>query len=408
MNKNTKHERQQFANRLKELRLNRNLSQEKLAEIANLHRNYVGSVERGERNISIDNIEKLANALNIAVGDFHISHDKINTIEAQSNRKHWMFKTVSNEDRSYISHDGYDDILASKYVYDSNVANSKQVSLGDFIVLVDKTNILGYAKISRIKKSQSTKEILRCPIENCGNTTIDERKTISPKYRCNKGHEFDTPVKDTKPITKFEAYYGKSFHESKELTPFSNLKPYFVKGYNRNMSIQRLDKQYFEKIDNSIFKSLNLAIQYIDPMDTNTINDDIGEYTLSDLDSREGTLRLIKVRRGQPKFRNDLLKKYNETCCVTGCTIKHLLEAAHIKPYRGKNDNHTSNGLLLRADIHTLFDLDLIGIHPETLVVYLNEETNIDGYNLFEGKIITGNPSKKALQYKWSLFIKNK
>lgn len=56
-----------FATNLKRLRLERALSQELLAEMANLHRTYVGSVERGERNISIDNMESFANALNVSL-----------------------------------------------------------------------------------------------------------------------------------------------------------------------------------------------------------------------------------------------------------------------------------------------------------------------------------------------------
>jgi len=61
--------RRAFGDRVRELRTAAGLSQEALAEHAGLHRTYVGSVERGERNISLDNIYALAEALSVAAGD---------------------------------------------------------------------------------------------------------------------------------------------------------------------------------------------------------------------------------------------------------------------------------------------------------------------------------------------------
>lgn len=61
--------RRVFAANIKERRISAGLSQEALGNKAGLHRTYMGSVERGERNISIDNIEKLAIALNCKVSD---------------------------------------------------------------------------------------------------------------------------------------------------------------------------------------------------------------------------------------------------------------------------------------------------------------------------------------------------
>lgn len=56
-----------FGKRVKEIRTLRGLSQEQLANVANVHRTYIGMIERAEKNITLMNIEKIANALNIPI-----------------------------------------------------------------------------------------------------------------------------------------------------------------------------------------------------------------------------------------------------------------------------------------------------------------------------------------------------
>lgn len=58
-----------LGDRLRELRLHRGLSQEELAHIADLDRTYVSGVERGQRNVGLDNVYKLASALSVEVSD---------------------------------------------------------------------------------------------------------------------------------------------------------------------------------------------------------------------------------------------------------------------------------------------------------------------------------------------------
>lgn len=66
---NTTTTRKKFGKRLRELRKKMEISQEELGFRAGLHRTYIGSIERGEQNVSVDNIHKLAKALKIKVSE---------------------------------------------------------------------------------------------------------------------------------------------------------------------------------------------------------------------------------------------------------------------------------------------------------------------------------------------------
>ena len=88
-------------------------------------------------------------------------------------------------------------------------------------------------------------------------------------------------------------------------------------------------------------------------------------------EARKRILVSIARRQGQTKFRQVLLNAYDYKCAITGFDAEVALEAAHIIPYVETANNNPSNGLLLRADLHTLFDLNLLAIHPETMQVFL-------------------------------------
>ena len=88
----------------------------------------------------------------------------------------------------------------------------------------------------------------------------------------------------------------------------------------------------------------------------------------SDHDARVYAMRAVHLRRGQPLFRARLLDAYSSKCAITGCSAVEVLEAAHVLPYRGEHTHRLDNGLLLRADLHTLFDCQLLWITPEHTV----------------------------------------
>ena len=86
-------------------------------------------------------------------------------------------------------------------------------------------------------------------------------------------------------------------------------------------------------------------------------------------DGRQKVFASIIRRQGQPRFRNALLKAYGGQCAMTASRAIWVLEAAHITPYKGMKTNAIQNGLLLRADVHTLFDLGLVSVEPRHRLV---------------------------------------
>jgi putative restriction endonuclease len=84
-----------------------------------------------------------------------------------------------------------------------------------------------------------------------------------------------------------------------------------------------------------------------------------------EFDQRYGTPVLRPVRLGQGSFRTTIIDAYERKCAVTNERTLPVLEAAHIKPYSQLGPHLPENGLLLRSDLHTLFDQGYLSVTPD-------------------------------------------
>lgn len=97
--------------------------------------------------------------------------------------------------------------------------------------------------------------------------------------------------------------------------------------------------------------------------------------------SSEMVTRALRSRRGQPAFRQRLMETYDGTCGVTSSRVQPLLEAAHILPHARGGTYEIRNGLLLRADVHTLFDFGYLAIDPTTWTTVVHESLSGTEYS---------------------------
>ena len=122
-------------------------------------------------------------------------------------------------------------------------------------------------------------------------------------------------------------------------------------------------------------------------------------------DARERVISSIVRRRGQSAFRKRLLTAYKGRCAISGCDVEDVLEAAHIIPYKGAETDHTANGLLLRADLHTLFDLGLVAVDEATMQLLIAPVLVGTDYEQYLGGKIklpddpVSQPSRDALKH---------
>ncbi|MDX2564163.1 HNH endonuclease signature motif containing protein [Streptomyces sp. TX20-6-3] len=272
----------------------------------------------------------------------------------------WLVLAVGDE-RQHGGNDGYDDNPRTHYSWDSTVPNHGKIAVGDVIALWDKKELIGVSVIHAIDTAVEQKTVYFCP--ECRKADFKRRTRLTPACRCNKcGALFDEPGSKVKTVTTYRSRHGRTWIDGRGLLTGRQLRA-LCDSPDSQLSMR---SARWEKLRDAL-----LATEGADQVST--------------LAGRErlpipGGHRTVqtKARIGQPQFRERLLQEQGELCAITGPAPACVLEAAHLYSYADSGEHHDFGGLLLRRDIHRLFDLGHLAIDPATGL--LDAADSLDAY----------------------------
>jgi len=265
----------------------------------------------------------------------------------------WLMLAAGN-DREHGGNDGYDDNPKEHYSWDDTVPNHALPQPGHIIVLWNKEILLGASVIEQVDRGRQQKELHRCP--KCGKAGIKPRATLLPRYKCYKcEHLFDEAVTRIEEVETYRTQHAAGWLDLTGQLTGSQLRALCFRPKSQ-LSMRQLDHDRFWAA---------LAAEPLSPP-TRSIAAAV-EYANGHRQS------LVRTRLGQDQFRGRLLTKYNDTCAFTGAAPKEALEAAHLYSYAATGKHHDDGGLLMRRDIHRLFDVGHLAVHPINRVIDVSE-----------------------------------
>ena len=261
----------------------------------------------------------------------------------------WIAIAKAPSELSYGVHDGYDDEPGSHYEYDSLVGNHKNIKAGDLLFVRGSRHLLGFGQVETITTTHGAKELRKCP--TCGGRP-ESRKTKMPEWRCMKcASEFETDELDSvsKEITVYRASYANTWQDANQPLDIDELLS-FQANNDTQSAIRKLN---FSKVPALITRALGLLLP----------NNGVFAGGLVKIEGGH-TITVSRRRRGQQEFRLALLAANGPSCFVSGLNPEFVLEAAHIRPFAKFESHSLSGGLLLRRDLHALFDRSMLRIDP--------------------------------------------
>jgi hypothetical protein len=264
----------------------------------------------------------------------------------------WLMLAVGDE-RQHGGNEGYDDDPETHYSWDSTVPNHDRPRRGDVIALWDKKFLLGASVIESIDESDAVKRRNRCP--SCRMTGIKARKRNRPRYRCHNRtclHEFDDPLLEDVEVHTYRSDHSVAWVDLGGVLEGAELRRLCVPPGSMH-SIRALDANRFKTRVGARGKLASLGVV---------------EQRRKRLSGGHSTAT-VRVRKGQGGFRSTLLERFGYTCAFTGKQPAESLEAAHLYSYADLGTHDEFGGLILRRDIHRLFDVGLLAVNPRTQAI---------------------------------------
>lgn len=275
----------------------------------------------------------------------------------------WLLMAVG-DNRQHGGNLGYDDQADVYYTWDSTVSNYANIRVGDPVAIWDKKRLLGISVVEAIDTAVKEKMLFRCPNPACGRAGIKERRTKRPRFRCQEcGLEFDEPSTEVAKVREYRSRHDAAWTSLDSLLSGEQLRN-LCESPKSQLSMRTLDWAAFrDALEN---RGAERAVSRV-----------VGRAPA--LSSQRETLQMefpsghaqavVRVRRGQRKFRDHLLSSYGGRCAFTGSAPDRVLEAGHLYSYAQLGQHHEHGGLLLRRDVHRLFDDGWLAVDPSTLRV---------------------------------------
>lgn len=269
------------------------------------------------------------------------------------------------ENRQYGGNTGYDDQADVYYSWDSTVNNHANIRVGDSVALWDKERLLGLSVIEEIETKEEVKVLRRCANPSCGRSNISERRTMSPRFRCqNCGAEFDVPATEFAEVTRYTSRHDAAWTPLENVLRGDQLRKLCMSPKSQ-LSMRELDWSAFSSAvsaqggDHALGRVADRSPDIVFP-----------GYEGAAIEFPQGHAKaMVRVRRGQQKFRDHLLSWQGSRCAFTGEAPARVLDAGHLYSYANLGEHHEHGGLLLRRDIHRLFDDGSLAVEPNTLKI---------------------------------------